>query len=140
MLLFKSNASFFYRFMFTSKCPLIFATGILLLTNPGNIGSMLIMTTSQPTVHIKVDCKQLVIRARSNTWSFMLLPLPLDDDNQIYIRTCFTVESQNTTVKLDRIEYYSRQRQTRRSQNILYHSISSYIIHDHEQGINSSKL
>ena len=57
------------------------------------------------TVHIKVDCESLVTRARSNTWSSMLLPLPLDDDNQIYIRTCFIVErqsriSQNSIVQL----------------------------------------
>ena len=38
------------------------------------------------TVHIKV------IRARSSSWSSMLLPLPLEDDNQIYIRTCFRIE------------------------------------------------
>ena len=82
----------------------------------------------------------LVIRARFNTWSSMLLPLPLDDDNQIYIRTLesqniteyyrilqntteyyrilqSTTEYygilQNTTVKLDRIEYYNKVRQNR---------------------------
>ena len=34
----------------------------------------------------------------------MLLRLPLEDDNQIYIRICFTVERQNTTVERDRLE------------------------------------
>ena len=42
----------------------------------------------------------------ANTWSSMLLPLPLEDDNQIYIRTCFTVKLDMNKVKLDRIEYY----------------------------------
>ena len=61
------------------------------------------------TVHRKVDCEQLVVRARSNTWSFVLLALPLDDDNQMYIRTCFR---QNSIVEHS-IEYY----------RILVHSI-----------------
>ena len=53
----------------------------------------------------------------------MLLPLPLEDDNQIYIRTCFTVESQNTTVKLDRIKYYRiLQNTTVKSYRIEYYS------------------
>ena len=53
----------------------------------------------------------------------MLLPLPLEDDNQIYIRMFYSRET----------EYYSRERQTRRSQNSIAelsikHSISFYII------------
>ena len=66
------------------------------MTNPDNIESMQIQRASN-SPHKSELRIILVIRARSNSWSSMLLPLSLDDDNQIYIWTYFRDIRQHKT-------------------------------------------